>query len=125
MAERSEARKREAKLRVKLTNFRYFWREASLRIFSFASLSHFKPAYVKNKMDILPARVKQTECVADYKKMSLQNLEGASKLFKTAARSWTGNLIHFLNRNLRAEKREKRVALLNSACFLKTNRIWN
>jgi len=40
MDKRSE--KRKAKLRVKNKNFRYFWNEASLRIFSFASLSQFK-----------------------------------------------------------------------------------
>jgi len=38
MAERNEAKKHEAKLRVKISKFKYFWREASLRVFSFKCL---------------------------------------------------------------------------------------
>jgi len=39
MAERSEAKKREAKLLVKFLDFKYFWREASLRVLNLASLA--------------------------------------------------------------------------------------
>ena len=41
MTERSKAKKREAKLRLKNWKFKIFSREASFSAFSFAALSHF------------------------------------------------------------------------------------
>jgi len=42
MAERSEAKKREAKLRVKFRILIFFDAKLCFALFSFASLSHFK-----------------------------------------------------------------------------------
>ena len=58
MAERSEAKRREAKFRVKNQNLRYF--EAKLRFAPFALLrsAFFSEIQVDNLLVTLPARVK-------------------------------------------------------------------